>query len=160
METILVFTDGSVNVKTKVGYGAYLIVTDFEQPTETLQKLVTTERFENTSSTKLELQTLLLALKNIEPENSKIVVYTDSQNIIKLPARRHKLTQNDYKNGKNELLKNHQLYKDFFRLTEKLNIEFLKVKGHQQAHKKDKTDKIFTIVDRASRKALRDAGGI
>ena len=157
MKTILLFTDGSVNVQSKTGYGAFLAFQETKQIPENLPEMVKTKRFENTSSSKLELQILLWAIQNINTENSKIVAFTDSQNIVGLPARRQHFEKNDYHNKKGELIKNHQLYKDFFQQTDKLNIEFIKVKGHRKTAQKDNIDKIFTVVDRASRRALRDS---
>jgi len=157
MKTILLFTDGSVNVQSKIGYGAYLAFQETEEIPENLLELVNTKRFENTSSSKLELQILLWALQTIESVNSKIVAFTDSQNIVRLPARRERFEKNRYHNKKGELIKNHQLYKNFFEQTDKLDIEFIKVRGHKKTVQKDNIDKIFTVVDRASRQALRDS---
>ncbi len=155
MNELLLFTDGSVNVQTNIGFGASLIVTDFEQPLDSIKKLVKVKRFENTSSTKLELQTLLWVLNEIEDKKQKVIIYTDSQNIIGLPGRRARLEQNDYRSKKNEQIKNYLLYKEFYRRCDELNCEFVKVRGHQQTRQKDIIHKIFTIVDRASRNALR-----
>lgn len=156
MKEIFVFSDGSVNVQTKIGFGACLILHDFETSIETLKKQVRVKRFENTSSTKLELQTLLWVLKELEPGKQKIIVYTDSQNIIGLPGRRERLEKNNYQSKKNEYINNYQLYQEFYRLCDKLNPEILKVRGHQQTHRKDTIHQIFTLVDRASRSALRE----
>jgi ribonuclease HI len=98
----------------------------------------------------------LWALQTIETANCKVAVYTDSQNIIGLPARRERFQKNKYHNKKGELIKNHQLYKDFFEQTDKLDIDFIKVMGHKKTAQKDNIDKIFTVVDRASRRALRN----
>ncbi|MCF6357189.1 MAG: hypothetical protein L3J54_05220 [Draconibacterium sp.] len=155
MKTILLFTDGSVNVQSKIGYGAFLVVHEIDRLPVNLKEKVKVKRFENTSSSKLELQILLWALQNIESVNSKIIAFTESQNIVGLPARRERFEKNDYHNKKGELIKNHQLYKDFFQQTDKLNIEYIKVRGHLKKAQKDNIDKIFTIVDRASRRALR-----
>ncbi len=151
----MLFTDGSVNVRTNIGFGACLILSEQQQATDLLKKLVKVKQFENTSSTKLELETLLWALKEIQITDKKIIVYTDSQNIIGLPGRRARFEQNDYRTKKNERIKNHKLYKEFYRITETLDCEFVKVRGHQQSHQKDYIHNIFTIVDRASRRALR-----
>jgi hypothetical protein len=40
-----------------------------------------------------------------------------------------------------------------------LDCEFIKVHGHQASNQKDLIDRLFTIVDRASRKALRKNSG-
>ncbi|NOY71664.1 MAG: ribonuclease H, partial [Gammaproteobacteria bacterium] len=62
MLNLRVFTDGSVNPQLKVGYGAYLLVSDLSTSIASLKYTVKVKRFEQTSSTKLELQTLLWSL--------------------------------------------------------------------------------------------------
>ena len=156
MNELILFTDGSVNTLSKVGYGAYLALTEPEHSLEELIKQVNVKRFVQTSSTKLELQTLLWALNEIQTAGRKLIVYTDSQNIIGLPARRERLEQNDYRSKKNIRLGNYQLYQEFYLLTEQLDCDFIKVRGHQATKHKDDLDRLFTLVDKASRKALRD----
>jgi ribonuclease HI len=85
----------------------------------------------------------------------KIIVYTDSQNILSLPGRRERLEKNDFYSKQNRRVTNWELYKDFYRLTDELNIEIKKVSGHKRTSTKDKIDWLFTIVDRASRNAVR-----
>jgi ribonuclease HI len=156
MNEIFLFTDGSVNTKSKIGYGAYLIVTDFNISIENLKPLVKVKRFEPTTSTKLELQTLLWALNDITTESKKIIAYTDSQNILGLQNRRAGFERNNYLSRQKRLLKNHELYKQFFKITDTRNCQFTKVPGHMVSRNKSDIDKIFTLVDRASRNALRE----
>ena len=152
----MLFTDGSVNTKSKIGYGSYLAITDSHLPLEHLKQIVKTKRFEKTSSTKLELQTLLWALGEIVIKSSQsIVIYTDSQNIIGLPGRRERFEKNDYFSKNNKKLKNFELYQEFFQITDKLDFKLVKLKGHKKTKEKDSIDIIFTFVDRASRDALR-----
>ena len=61
----MLFTDGSVNTQSKIGYGAYLAVSESGLSLDSLRECVKVMRFEHTSSTKLELQTLLWALGDI-----------------------------------------------------------------------------------------------
>ena len=150
------FTDGSVNPQQKVGYGAYLLVTD---KNVVLESRIKTKRFEQTSSTKLELQTLLWALDDLlalDDIDHEVMIYTDSQNIIGLPRRRDGFEKNNYRTKANKCIANHELYREFYRVTDKLECEFIKVKGHKKSHQKDEIDRIFTLVDRASRLALRE----
>ena len=159
LNNLHIFTDCSVNSKIKVGYGAYLVVSDLDQPINTLKHAVKVKRFEQTSSTKLELQTVLWALGEVvlaEGKDIAISVYTDCQTIIGLPDRRARLEENNYFSNKNKRLNNYELYQEFYQLTTDLNCEFIKVTGHQQSHKKDEIDKLFGLVYRASRKALRE----
>jgi len=151
----MLFTDGSVNTHSKIGYGAYLAVSEAGVSLDSLKKRVKVKRFENTSSTKLELQTLLWALGDIRALGNKIIVYTDSQNILSLQRRRDRFEQNDYRSSNNKKIKNHELYKKFYSITDKLDCEFFKVRGHMVSSGKDDIDRLFTLVDRASRNALR-----
>ena len=121
-----------------------------------LKASVKVKRFEHTSSTKLELQTLLWALKDIVPFCGTVIVYTDSQNIMGLPGRRERFEQNDYRSKKNRRFNNYDLYQDFFRMTDQMNCRFVKVQGHQVSTQQDDIDRLFAFVDRASRNALRE----
>lgn len=156
MKEMMLFTDGSVNTLSKVGVGAYLLINKAETDIEFIKTLVKTRSFYNTSSTKLELQTLLWALSEMEIENCKIIVYSDSQNILGLPGRQKRLEERKYLSNKNSLIQNHNLYNEFFQITNSLEIEFIKVKGHLASKNKSKIDQLFSIVDKAARKTLRN----
>jgi ribonuclease HI len=120
-----IFTDGSVHTQSKVGYGAYLVVADLVTPIASLQDAVKVKRFEQTSSTRLELQTLLWALSETialsDAADITVTVYTDSKNIMNLPSRRARLEQNDYFSSKNKRLNHYELYQQFYRLNSRLN---------------------------------------
>lgn len=156
MKKIKLFTDSSVNPQEKIGFGAYLIILDENKSIDNLKKDIKIKRFENTSSTKLELQTLLWALNEIIDENIIIEVYTDCQNIIGLQDRKEKLYKNNFHSSAGKIMNNHELYKDFFEKTDKLNIILIKVKGHKKNSLKNEIDTIFNLVDKASRNALRN----
>lgn len=153
--SVFLFTDGSVNPQQGVGFGAVLTFStdlEFENVNE-LRGLIKTRRFENTSSTLLELQTLLWALSEIS--ESKIVSYTDSQNILSLLSRRERLIQNGFVSRSGKLVRNHLLYKEFFKSIEERNIVFNQVSGHMPSGRRHGVNEIFALVDRASRNALR-----
>jgi len=153
---LLLFTDGSVNTKINFGYGAFLAVTDPAISDFELKHLVKVKRFEQTSSTKLELDTLLWALSEVHDFKGKITLYTDSQNIFGLTGRRERLEKSDFYSKQNRRITNWELYQNFYRLTDELNIEIRKVSGHKRTIIKDNIDRLFTIVDRASRNAVRN----
>ncbi len=155
MNELILLTDGSVNTQSNIGYGAYLAVPEYVLSLDSLRERVKVMRFEHTSSTKLELQTLLWALRDVQALGSKVIVYTDSQNIMGLPGRRERFEQNSYRSKKNKPLNNYELYQEFYRMTDQLNCKFVKVRGHQVSNQKDDIDRLFTLVDRASRNALR-----
>ncbi|MCT7586938.1 ribonuclease HI [Aliarcobacter butzleri] len=155
MKKIKLFVDSSANPQAKVGFGAFLEVFD-DLSIDNLKKNIEIKRFDDTSSTKLELQSLLWALDEIEIlTDTKIEVYTDCQNIVGLQNRKEKLEANDYKSSTGKTINNYELYKLFFEKIEKLDIDFIKIKGHKKNSLKDELDTIFNLVDKASRSALR-----
>lgn len=156
MKKIKLFTDSSVNPQEKIGFGSFLILEEKEISFEEMKKNIKIKRFENTSSTKLELQTFLWALDEINDKNTIIEVYTDCQNITGLQDRREKLEKNNFQTSAGKLINNHELYKDFFEKIDELNLTFIKVKGHKKNSLKDEIDTIFNLVDKASRNALRE----
>lgn len=137
-----VFVDGSANPQAKVGIGAYVLCKDLKQFNQTSIK---TKRFENTSSTKLELQTLIWAVKDINTEE-KLFIYTDCQNIFSLLNREEKIKEH----------KNRLLYEEFFALIKTYDLEFIKIKGHKKKSLKDDIDVVFSKVDKKARKILRE----
>jgi ribonuclease HI len=160
MQALILLSDGSVHAQSNVGYGAYLAVPETGLSLEDLISHVRVKRFTQTSSTKLELQTLLWALSDFQVSGRKVIIYTDSQNIIDLPGRREQLERKAYRSSKNRLLNNHELYQEFYRLTDLLDYELVKVHGHLPSKQKEDIDRLFTLVDRASRQALRAASSV
>ncbi len=156
MKKIKLFCDGSCNPQEKIGYGAYLLIEDNNFDLIFLKSKIIFKKFENTSSSKLEIETLLCALNDIDIKDCIIEVYTDCQNIIGLENRREKLEKNNFQTSSGKLIGNYELYKDFFGKLDELNLTFIKVKGHKKNSLKDELDTIFNLVDKASRKALRE----
>lgn len=149
MSGIKLFCDGSVSPQSKIGFGAYFIYD------ETLEdQNIFIKKFENTSSTKLELEVLLWALEDLS--ELEITVYTDCQNILQLEERKEKLFKNDFLTSSGKKVRNEELYKKFYLKTEKLNLNFVKIKGHKKIALKNELDNLFNLVDKASRKALRE----
>ena len=151
MNELKLFCDGSVNPQEKIGFAAYFIYDENK-----LNQDIKIRKFKNTSSTKLELEALLWALEDENLINNSIIVFTDCQNILGLNQRREKFEENDYKTSTGKIIRNHELYKKFFEITDDLDCTFEKVKGHKKTSQKDEIDKLFNLVDKTSRKALRE----
>lgn len=158
MSRILLFTDGSVNTQSNVGCGAYVSVNEGEPLDAENHPPVHLKVFEQTSSTKLELQTLLWALEEVKGLGAHIIIHTDSQNIIGLPSRRERFEKSHFLTKKNTLIGHHLLYQAFYKMMDELECTLVKVKGHKLSGDKDEIDRYFTLVDRASREALRKSG--
>src|SRR5690606_30497597 len=101
--------------------------------TENLKQKVKIKQFEDTSSSKLEIQTLIWALSENLHFEGKITVYTDSQTIVGLHGRRNRLEKNDYHSKSGRQINNHEFYRKFFKLSDQINCEFIKIKGHKQS---------------------------
>lgn len=156
MFDIKIFCDGSVNPQEKIGFGAYFILDENSSKEENLKNQINTKKFENTSSTKLELEVLLWALENENLKDKKVLIYTDCQNILSLLDREDKLYKSNFQTKTGKKVKNEELYKKFYEINKKLDCTFLKVKGHKASNKKDEIDRLFNLVDKGSRRALRE----
>ena len=162
----LVFSDVSVDPRLKTGFGAYLAITEsgldmIGIAENAIVEMVKVRQFASTSSTQLEIETILWALQELTrsppadiPVNN-ITVYTDSQDMINLPRRRIGLEQSGFTTAKNKALKHAALYRAFYRLHDELGFELAKLKGHGNRDDKSWLDEIFSCVDRTARKALR-----
>jgi len=165
MSRIALFTDVSINTNLKIGFGAYLMIPESylkENSYDLNKKEVKLKKFESTSSTKLEIETLIWALEELEKNHKEIdlycnlTIYTDSQCIAGLSGRRTKLERSEFKSSKtNKELNNALLYRRFYRVSDRLKFEIIKLKGHSKSHLKDTLHKVFSQVDKGSRKALR-----
>lgn len=153
-KTLYLFTDGSVNPQTKIGFASYLLLDSLDNTTIPSDN-IHTKQFNDTSSTKLELEALLWALNNLETTTSLITVYTDCQNILSLLKRQERLELSNYQTKKGTPLANEKLYRAFFEKLKHQSCQFIKVKGHKQKHLRDTVDIIFSLVDKKSREALR-----
>jgi ribonuclease HI len=162
------FTDGSFNPQRKTGIGAFLLVpTTFLEtmPHEIERKGITArlrfKRFWNTSSTKLEVQTVLWALTNYREQLNcsdwgSVQVYTDSQCVAGLPARRAGLEATNFIAGRSgKELTNAALYHAFYAIYDEIGFELIKIKGHSRTGSHDTVQRIFSYVDREVRRALK-----
>jgi ribonuclease HI len=157
---LILFTDGSVDAKTRIGFGAYLAINSMASSLADLKSKVKVKQFENTSSTTLELQTLLWAMDDASllrtEKVMRVAVYSDSQNTLGLLARRSSLEERKYFSSNGKPLNNAELYKQFFKAMDQCDCQIIKVDGHKPRHSKNDIDRIFTLVDKASRFALRE----
>jgi len=167
MSSLALFTDISVNPHRKLGVGGYLLVPvpfleiephDIERGE--LSARIKIKRFAETSSTKLEVQTVLWALEDAREELTGsapgiLQIYTDSQCVAGLVRRRARLTDTDFiakRSGRT--LTNALLYREFYAAYDQLGFQLIKVPGHSRAYSHDTVQRIFSYVDREVRKAL------
>ena len=111
----------------------------------------------------IRVKTLLWALNHVlqvvrkgDAKELDLTIYTDSQNIVGLPARRARLEHNDYISRNKKELRNAELYREFYQLSDRLPYTLVKVKGHKVSRDKNQIDRLFSVVDQAARCGLRD----
>ncbi len=163
MEQYALFTDASLNPRLKCGVGAYLVLPAVVLDTvpDNINVAVKTRRFENTTSTGLEIRTALWAIESVKEEysfagNNRLTVYCDSQCVVGLPARRVKLETNNYcSKAKQRPLNNAELYRAFYRILDDIQCEIIKIAGHAPAKSHTVEQRIFSCVDKKARKELR-----
>jgi len=161
------FTDASVNSQLKRGVGGYLFLPaefleadpDSIEKADIIGRLVL-RRCTGATSTQMEIRTIVWALEDYrnavtDSHHGELSVYTDSQCIADLSRRRSGLENNNYSSKKNSEIKNASLYRKIYSLYDELNINIIKIAGHSRAASHDTIHRIFSIVDREVRKALR-----
>ena len=110
------FFDGSLDPKSKIGFGAFLFLDENQinqHEIEYLKSKIQIIKFNNTSSSALELQ-ILISILNSEFFQEKLIVYSDSQTVVNLPSRRKKINERK-KEGK-KALNLDEYYQKFFKL--------------------------------------------
>ena len=151
-----------------MGVGAYLVVPVALLETSScsiacaeLAERPVLRRFEGTSATTLEVQTVLWALEEHRTVSAGLVpgnlqVYSDCQCIAGLLKRRTGLTARGFRGrGVDRQLRNAALYRRFYELYDELEFEITKVKGHLSHSSCNAVQDVFSYLDRQVRKALR-----
>lgn len=150
------FTDGSSDPRTKIGYGAALVVEEVVTSSQhELAECIQTRRFAPATSSALELECLLWALEELVDKGQRVVVCTDSQLLVGLESRRETLEGNSYLSAQGKPHRLAGLYRRFFQLIDGMDVQLVKLEGHKRGSEKTASDRLFTLVDRASRSALR-----
>jgi len=167
MHDAALFTDVSLNPKLKLGVGAYLVVPaaflevsphSIERSQITDQLVI--QRFEGTSSTTLEVQTVLWSLEDYRSglkgsKLGKLQVYSDSQCVACLLRKRPGLEAKGFLSKRtSHQLKNACLYRRFYEFYDELGFEIIKVAGHTRSCSHNTVNRIFSLVDENVRKIL------
>jgi len=168
MKNHSLFTDASLNPGLKAGVGGYLLVPEslIKNPSHLinlseLEEIMVLRRFENTSSTTLEVQTVLWALEEYcigptIPESGKLQIYSDSQCVEGLLPRRARLESSGFHSrGGHRLLKNASLYATYYEFHDRLKFDVTKVAGHTPSRSRNTVQYIFSFIDKKVRKALK-----
>lgn len=167
MNRFAIFTDVSLNPQRQLGVGAYLLVpaSFLDHEPHRIERAAVAarlrfRRFTATSSTKLEIQTVLWALDDYLAESNgadpgPLQVYTDAQCVAGLPGRRVGLESSDFiARRSGQPLRNATLYRAFYAASDELGFTLCKVAGHARASSHDTVQRVFACVDQEARSAL------
>jgi ribonuclease HI len=160
---VALFTDVSVSPGLKLGVGAYVMIPALflEASSGVVGRpevgRIKVRRFEGTSSTRLELQTVLWALsENRKGSQGSLTIYSDSQCVSGLLKRKPRLLAGGFLSKKtNRQLGNASLYRTFYEFHDELGFHVVKVDGHSGSRVHDTAHRIFSFVDKEAKKALK-----
>lgn len=170
MDTMLIFTDAATSAKMNIAVGAFLYLDQKFMQTHAdysiedlyvkLVNLVVYQKYVSKKSTWSEVKIVIDALNFLHKKLQsiqKVEIYTDCQSLCDLLGKRkEKLQKNNFTTRTGKILQNANLYKELFEIAEKFQIKTLKIKGHSsQAKRFTLQEKIFSILDKLSRKKLR-----
>ncbi len=155
MPQIKLFCDASGDPQSGIGFGACLRI-DAEAPDPVaLNSAIQLQRFEQTNAARLELQTLIWAVKTLVAPGTELIIHSDSQTLCELPQRRQRLIANGFCSGQGRPLNNADLYREFYQLAANHQLHFCKQRGHLPGAERSLDDQLFRLVDKAARAALR-----
>ena len=168
MDTFLIFTDAATSPQTSIAVGAFLCIKQSSiesyaqsSPDELYLKLsdiIVYGNYTSKKSTWSEIKTVIDALSNLKKNPlQKVELYTDCQSVCDLlNKRKEKLLKNNFITRTGKVLANADLYKELFEVAEQFDIHVFKIKGHSpKSNRVSIEEKIFTVLDKLSRKKLR-----
>ena len=146
MKEVLIYTDGGcrgndADIENIGAIGIILIYPEKDYKKEY------SEAFLNTTNNKMELTAVIKAMQMLK-EPCKIKIHSDSAYIVDAFDKGwiESWRQNGWKRGKNEELKNRELWQLLYILVKKHEVEFIKVKGHADDELNNRCDEILNIA--------------
>ncbi|MBC7902049.1 MAG: ribonuclease HI [Gemmatimonadaceae bacterium] len=132
---LIIYTDGSSRGNPGPGgYGAIL-------RWGTVEKELS-GGFRKTTNNRMELMAVIAALEELKKENLKVVIYSDSQYVVKayMEGWLKNWMRTGFKGGK----KNRDLWTRFDALSKKHQLKFVWVKGHADNPYNNRCDELAT----------------
>lgn len=145
-----IYTDGSCHTQQRIG--TWVAIVFLGTAKEVLSGTV-----QHTTHNRMELMAVIKGVQYVLPHcgsGTLIRVYTDSQYVTNLPARKEKIVLQNFATQKGNALQNADLAKIFFELLSERSIEFVKIRAHQ---KQDDTINYNREADILCRQLLRKA---
>ncbi|SEL79936.1 ribonuclease HI [Chitinophaga rupis] len=141
-----IYTDGSCNTQNSLGAWVAIILSGEE-------KTVLSGKVQDTTHNRMELYAVIAGISHAARAFRSLRIYSDSQYVTGLMERREKLTAAGFITSKGTEMRNADLVKEFYALSEHIELTFIKVKAHQ----KKGVDVNFNIeADKLVRKIMRE----
>ena len=143
---IKIYTDGAArgNPDGPGGYGTILVYVDSKGETHTREY---SQGYKKTTNNRMELLAVIVGLEALtKPCNVKL--YSDSQYVVKA-FNDHWIDgwiKKGWKRGKNEPVKNVDLWKRLLEAKKPHNVEFIWVKGHNGHEMNERCDVLATTA--------------
>jgi len=101
----------------------------------------------NTTNNRMELTACIMALGELKRTDVKIRMYSDSAYIVNCINNRwyQKWEKNGWKTAKKEPVENRDLWEKLLNYVKKLDIEFIKVKGHAGIELNERADELANL---------------
>jgi ribonuclease HI len=146
---IEIYTDGSCHTQSCVGAWVAILFIDGE-------KIVLSGIATDTTNNRMELTAVIKAIECVRDKHSfakAVRIVSDSQYVIGLVGRKEKFMASDFKTKAGNDIRNVDLVKQLLRLNKLIDVEYVKIKAHQQPT--DETN--YNIeADILARQILRD----
>jgi ribonuclease HI len=170
VDTRIIFTDAATSSKDTLSVGAFLCLhkeqiqqyakCSSEDLFIKLADKVVYKKYNSKKSTWSEIKIAIDAIDSIAKNSGSLCnveIYTDCQSLCDLLNKRKvKLESNNFMTRSGSVLKNADLYKELFLLSDQFQVKTFKIKGHaSKTHRLSVHEKIFAILDKCSRKELR-----
>ncbi|MCI9016726.1 MAG: ribonuclease HI [Clostridia bacterium] len=136
MEEITIYTDGACSGNPGPGgWGSILIYKNVEKEISGSLK--------NTTNNIMELTAVVEALKLLKFK-CKVKIYSDSAYVVNAFNQKwiYSWIKNNWINSNKEPVKNKEIWKELYELTQKHEVEFIKVKGHSDNEYNNRCDEI------------------
>ena len=138
MFEIKIYTDGACSGNPGPGgWGALIVV---KKNNKILKKKEMSGGCAETTNNRMEITAAIQALKILN-RKSRVVVVTDSKYLMDGVTKWvHKWRANSWQNTKKQEIKNVDLWKELFDLTQKHHIDWRWVKGHNSHEENERAD--------------------
>lgn len=156
-DTFFIYTDASYSKAygiAVIGFAQFTGV-DHHKLTALSELELHIEMISEKNNIRSELRSAIMGLKSC-PKNSKVMLYSDCHAVTQLPQRRENLEKQKFISKSTGLtLPNADLYKEFYSISDQVDIEIQWIKGHSANRYSDTIQTNFSYLDKQVRKKLR-----